>query len=496
MPDPFAGEPGARMYRTGDQVRWSEDGALDFIGRVDFQVKLHGYRIEMGEVESVLAQHPDVAHVQAIIREDQPGDRRLVAYAVLQGGAKADPEGLRRFLRNKLPAYMVPSAVVVLDEFPLNPNGKIDRSKFPPPALQRREPAAPPRTPQEQALAKVWAEVLAVDEVGIHDSFFDLGGHSLLAIRLCARMADTLGEAPPLSLLLQAPTIAALVEAAKRRDRASAVPPTVVTLQAGGSKRPLFCIPGVTGMGVAFADLVRHLGGERPVYALQSRGFGGEPALTSIDVVAADSVKSIRAVQPAGPYLLLGYSMGGTVAYEMARQLREQGQQVGFLGLIDSDCLGALPVDHAIGAADWAGTAAGMGLKLDGPTLERLVRLGPDELSPAQLAQVLASGLGPPGTTLEELRPLIPVLRSNFFAFYGYRPKRREASDGKLTLFRAGPAADLGWAALAPTEVLTVPGQHHSVIQEPHVAGLARRGARSARRRLSLSAPGSAPRWR
>jgi hypothetical protein len=203
-----------RLYRTGDRGRWRSDGVLEYLGRTDHQVKLRGCRIELGEVEAALRSHPGVAAALALVRTDPPGDPRLVAYVVAQGDGTA-AEALRAHLRAKLPEYMVPSAFVLLEALPLSPNGKIDRKALPPPDRAGTESAGvyvAPRTPVEEAVAAVWAEVLGLPRVGAHDNFFDLGGHSLLATRVVSRLRDLFQTEMPLRSLFEKPTISALAE--------------------------------------------------------------------------------------------------------------------------------------------------------------------------------------------------------------------------------------------------------------------------------------------
>jgi amino acid adenylation domain-containing protein len=479
LDDPFAGQRGARMYRTGDVARWRADGNIEFIGRRDFQVKLRGFRIELGEVEAVLGQHPHVAQAVAMVREDHPGDRRLVAYAVGKGAAALDRTELRRFLRSKLPVYMMPSALVVLDALPLTSNGKLDRAALPACGTERPDLAeayVAPRTPLEQSLAAAWADVLRLDRVGVHDNFFELGGHSLLAVRLFSRLAESLGGRPPLAALFQAPTVARLADLLQRRQAAPSSP--LVTLQTGG-RRPFFCVTDVVGLAFVFVELARHLGADRPFHALQSRGLDGQAALTSVEAMAADFVEAVRAVQPEGPYLLGGYSMGGSVAYEMARQLRAASQDVALLALLDAACPAFVQDDRPRTADDWGRVARDMGLRLDGGVLERLLRMGADGLEPGDFERVLASGLAPPGVGVDELRPMLHVLRSNFQAFWQYRPQPQSCP---IRLFRASePTAehplgtDLGWGRLAPVDVQVIPGLHYTILREPHVEVIAGR---------------------
>ncbi|HEX8905315.1 MAG TPA: non-ribosomal peptide synthetase, partial [Longimicrobiaceae bacterium] len=206
VPDPFAGEPGARMYRTGDRMRWRGEGKLEFMGRLDEQVKIRGMRIEPGEVEGALAACPGVRQARVVVREDHPGDRRLVAYVAGEAGAEA----MRAHLRGSVPEYMVPAAFVRVDRLPLTPNGKLDRAALPAPEYAAEERYVAPGSPEEEMLAAVWAEVLGVERVGRDDGFFDLGGHSLLMVRLQARLRDVLGREIPIADLFRFPTVASL----------------------------------------------------------------------------------------------------------------------------------------------------------------------------------------------------------------------------------------------------------------------------------------------
>ena len=212
--DPFGREPGARLCKTGDLARYLPDGAIEYLGRIDHQVKIRGFRIELGEIESVLATHPTVRETVVLAREDTPGQKRLVAYLTMKEGEPSNGSELRGLLRAKLPDYMVPSAFVILDRFPLTPNGKVDRKALPQPDIQSSNAAefAPPETETQKALADIWREVLGIRRVGLSDNFFDLGGHSIIATRVASRTAAVFGVDLQLRVLFEHPTLAGVAE--------------------------------------------------------------------------------------------------------------------------------------------------------------------------------------------------------------------------------------------------------------------------------------------
>ena len=332
---PF-GSPGERMYRTGDLVRWRADGNLVFVGRVDDQVKVRGFRIELGEIETVVARHGDVGQVVVVAREDRPGHKRLVAYVVPTADHSFQSALLREYLRQSLPEYMVPSAFVVLDSLPLTPNGKLDRSALPAPEFIWAGDGMAPRTPQEQSMCELFAEVLGLHQVGVNDDFFDLGGHSLLATQLIVGVRATLGVELGLRALFETPTVAGLAARPNMGNPDEAFD-TMLPLRSQGSRSPLFCIHPGGGIGWSYRGLMRHLGPEYPLYAIQARSLARAESLpTSVEEMAADYVEQIRLVQPAGPYFLLGWSFGGIVAHAVATQLQQCGQQIALLTVLDS----------------------------------------------------------------------------------------------------------------------------------------------------------------
>jgi nonribosomal peptide synthetase DhbF len=333
--DPF-GASGARMYRTGDLVRWRADGDLEFVGRVDDQVKIRGFRIEPSEIEMALAAHPDVTQAAVIAREDRPDDKRLVAYVVSATEDVFHPDLLREHLRQRLPAYMVPAALVMVDRLPLTSNGKLNRDALPVPELGSAGIGRAPRTPQELLLAGLFAEVLGLDQVGVDDDFFDLGGHSLLAARLVARVCATFGVELGLRALFEAPTVAGLAARLDMDDPHDAFD-VILPLRSQGSHPPLFCIHPGAGISWSYCGLMKYLGPDYPIYAVQARSLARrEPRPTSIEQMAADYVDQIRKVQPVGPYCLLGWSVGGLVAHAVATELQRRGEQITLLAILDA----------------------------------------------------------------------------------------------------------------------------------------------------------------
>ncbi|MET8974171.1 amino acid adenylation domain-containing protein [Streptomyces sp. NPDC004539] len=335
--DPY-GDPGQRLYRTGDLAVREPDGQLRFLGRADQQVKVRGFRIELGEVEAALSTHPAVTRAAATVRDAGPGEKRLIAYVV--PGGPVSPEELREHLARALPAHMVPTAYVTVPALPRTASGKLDRRSLPAPDAPLAARTAP-RTPREERIRGIFAEVLGLDasQVGVHDSFFDLGGHSLLAPRLTSRIRAELGMEPSLQALFDTPTVAALAHdpADSIAGPGSAPLGPLLPLRARGDREPLFCLPPATGLAWGFAGLARHLAPRRPLFGLQSSGLlPGEAPSATLAGAVAEHIARIREQQPTGPYHLLGYSMGGLVAYEVAVSLQAAGEKVALLAVLDA----------------------------------------------------------------------------------------------------------------------------------------------------------------
>ncbi|MEC1753082.1 non-ribosomal peptide synthetase [Bacillus mojavensis] len=344
--DPF-GPPGTRMYRTGDVARRRADGSLDYVGRADHQVKIRGFRIELGEIEAALVQHPQLEDAAVIVREDQPGDKRLAAYVIPSSEETFDTAELRRYAAERLPDYMVPSAFMTMKELPLTPNGKLDRKALPAPDFAAAVTGRGPRTPQEEILCDLFMEVLHLPRVGIDDRFFDLGGHSLLAVQLMSRIREALGVELSIGNLFEAPTVAGLAERLEMGSSQSALD-VLLPLRTSGDRLPLFCVHPAGGLSWCYAGLMTSLGTDYPIYGLQARGIGQQEALPkTLDDMAADYIEQIRTIQPKGPYHLLGWSLGGNVVQAMATQLQKQGEDVSLLVMLDAYPNHFLPIKKA-----------------------------------------------------------------------------------------------------------------------------------------------------
>jgi amino acid adenylation domain-containing protein len=326
-----------RICLTGDLGRILSDGCLVHLGRKDLIHKIRGYRVELGEVERGLLSHPEVKEAAAAAWERGNGEKYFVGYLVTRSGANLKVGGITKFLRQKFPDYMIPSVFVFLDSLPLT-NGKLDRSALPRPGHTRPNlemAFAAPTSEIEHKITEIWSDVLGIVPVGIDDDFFDLGGHSLLAVKLFARLDEAFGRLLPLSVLFEAPTIRAL--AARYEAAETAMPSSnLITLRRGGTLPPIYAVPGVFGNVVGFADLSRELGPEQPFFGFNAVGLDtGEAPLESIEAIARRNVSEIRSVHRNGPFALIGACFGAPVAYEMARQLTEAGEEVAFLGLLD-----------------------------------------------------------------------------------------------------------------------------------------------------------------
>jgi amino acid adenylation domain-containing protein len=515
--DPFAAMPGARMYRTGDRARWREESAevrecvsaevspastdsrtdalthsrtavLEYLGRTDFQVKVRGFRIEPGEIEAALKQHPSVADAVVVaLGEDR--DARLVAYLTAREGeaVPADAE-LRERLAASMPEYMIPSAFVPLDEIPLTPSGKVDRRALPEPDAPAAGGYVVPRDVTELEVARIWGEALGVPRVGAADDFFRMGGHSLLALRMMARIRERFGRELPLATLFRHPTVAAFAEALRREGADADDGRLLVTLNAGGALPPLFMFPPAGGTVTHYADLARHLGPEQPFLALHAPGLTGDEApLESVEAMAVRYVEEIRAAQPHGPYWLGGWSAGGTTAFEAARQLRAAGEEVALLAIVDSPAPDGqqerTPPDRVRLLRLFAGAIATEDEALL-DALEEELRALPEEERLAGLSRWIARHGGQVmDAELERVGLSVAVFAATARAVYDYRnPPPLDvpmalfvASEGKAEEKMGPDALPDRWRpfAAAGLTVHTVPGAHVHLPLDPAAETLA-----------------------
>jgi amino acid adenylation domain-containing protein len=473
---------GERLYKTGDLGRYRPGGIIEFLGRKDGQVKIQGYRVELGEVEAALLGCPGVRAAVATASGEQKGVKRLVAYVVHDEPAPAVHEQLDRDLRERLPEYLVPQQIVLLDALPLSSNGKVDRAALPSPddgAAHDGEELVLPRSEHEIQLAEIWAEFFDGQQIGVRASFFDLGGNSLLAVRLMARIQARVGRTLPLSALFARPTIEGLAEALGDADGSTAERRALVPIHPEGERPPFICVHPVGGDVLCYADLARQLDPEQPLYGLQVPDAGPTPQ--TVPELAALYAEAIVAELPVGPYRIGGWSMGGAVALEIAQQLRSAGAKVESVVLIDllvpprpqqeappddSVLLSWLATDLAgLTGREWSIPPAALRDTGDRSPLEVLH-------ADAQRAGVL-----PLDIDIATFRPIAERFSRNFRALLAYAPDRY---DGRVRFVRArdgGATAQIArtWIALCDgdAEVVDVPGDHYTALRPPHVRALA-----------------------
>jgi len=457
---------------------------LEYVGRADGQVKVRGFRVELGEVEAVLRRAPGVSEAVAVTREDEAGDKRLVAYVVVEEGAAPTASALREYMRERVPEYMIPSAFAALDSLPLTSNGKVDKRALPEPeGVGQEGPRILARDVMELRLARMWEELLCVRPVGVRDNFFELGGNSMQAARLMFRIRETFGSELPLSVIFRESTVERLAGLLRSRHEPSPSPSALVEIQPRGALEPFFCVHPSGGGTLCYAPLAQHLGQGRPFYGLQSRGIDGEETPHArVEDMAEHYVREVRRVRPEGPYMLGGWSMGGVVAYEMARQLRAQSQEVTLLALIDSfaphSSADAAEPDEASLLESFA---RDIGLSPEALTFAagELGRLGPDERLEQLLERLKSEGLLPPDLELSRLRRHFNVFKANVRAMLGYRPRPSQSpivlfvAEEKLAGGRRDTANGWGRLAAAGMELHVVPGDHFTMVREPKVRALA-----------------------
>jgi thioesterase domain-containing protein len=485
IPNKFSRSPGARLYRTGDVVRYLPNGELEFIGRVDQQLKLRGFRIEPAEIEFVMAQHPSVSETAVITVLDHGGDKLLAAYVVMTKGAKVDAADLRSFLRNKIPEYMIPATFVFMDALPLTNNGKVDRRALPPinmATLTNAEQFVAPRNSTERALSEIWVRALHLERVGVFDNFFEVGGNSLTATRVMSRVCSMLNVELPLRALFESPTIAEFAEVVQRAAGGeSFVWPTVMKMQPLGTRRPLFVVaaPDINALG--YIRLADHLGDDQPLYGLQSQKYWktktdehGRPLLefsqSVVEELANEYVRAMREVQPHGPYLLGGMCRGAHIAFEMALQLKAQGESVSLLAILDTWVMEntysyLFYIDYYLARTRWL-------LKLSAREKLDFVK---SKISRSVDNFAVRLRLR------ERHRATLPPVTAVYWPDASFVPR---TFDGRIIVFRVSNqpmtrirSHSLGWEERSATgvDVELVPGDHSTLLREPSVQVIASR---------------------
>ena len=495
LPDPSGGDE--RVYLTGDLGRMMPDGFLVHLGRKDFVVKIRGYRISFNEIENVLMKHPSVKESAVTSWDDNKGEKWLAAYIVSGTEPPANVSELVRFLQGRIPHYMIPSAFVFMESLP-QINGKVDRRSLPRPERIRPnldQPYTAPTTAIEKQLIQIWEEVLNFQPVGIRDNFFDLGGNSLLATRIFADIDKEFQKRFPLSTLFHSATIEKLASLINQTNPLSER--SLVSIQPHGSRLPFFCVHELFGDVFCYRLLSQYLGKEQPFYGLQPNGLNAAQKLSfDIKSVAAHYVEEMQRVQPEGPYAIGGYSSGGVVAFEMAQQLRTRGQAVAIIALFDSvavtsgqnkltrswSFLRNLPTDLASWVIELSRLTPRQCFHLVRFKLRMLKNHVTAILhAPASFHETAAANAIKAWGDLfqfSESQRQFAIAQSR--ALRHYTP---QVYPDRLTLFRAARTAplyyshgrDRGWRKLAAggLDIQLVPGNHMTILREPHVRVLA-----------------------
>ncbi|WP_084531625.1 amino acid adenylation domain-containing protein [Nocardia miyunensis] len=471
----FVADPngrGGRLYRTGDLARRRHDGELEYLGRTDFQVKLRGLRIELGEVEAVLAEYPGIARAIATVHSNGYGDQ-LVGYVVPTAGSTVDTAAVLEHAATALPNYMVPATLTALDTMPLTSSGKLDRKRLPDPVFVAGE-FREPSSWLEGVVARTFGQVLDVDRVGADDDFYAMGGNSLKSVQVVTELKKELDYEFPISWMLSDPRPADLarrIESEMRSGRSVAGTASgfevLLPIRTGGRRPPLFCIHPASGLAWCYHSLDEHLSAGRPIYGIQAPQIGGEvPGPRTIGQIAERYAEEIRAVQPHGPYHLLGWSLGGLIAHAVAAEMRAAGEQVALLALLDAESGG-------IDEAEVSTVMAGELISNLGPVLG-IDFVRPDataEEAAELIREHLGDGLGIDAGTIERLTDAYnlsieaaakwqpPVVDSDMLYFTATRERRPEA------------AGHEGWTHLVRGEISNVEiDATHLAMTEPDAA--------------------------
>ncbi|MHA4842609.1 non-ribosomal peptide synthetase [Flavitalea antarctica] len=491
LPDPFTTDKQGIMYRTGDLGKYLAGGDIQCLGRIDQQIKIRGYRIEPGEIEYCLSRHASVTKSVVVSREDQPGNKKLVAYVVPVKPVREDLNHLigqwKQTVKDFLPSYMCPNDFVIMDELPLTPNGKVDRKALPRPAVAKESSAENqgPLSRFESILTVIWSKILGMNNPGRNDDFFELGGHSLIAIRMMSMLEKETGIQLPVSVLFECPTISSLASRLEIRQPAKQFE-SLVSMKKGGNKMPLYIVHGARGTVPIFNRTIEHLHPDQPIYGLQARGLDGNaPIVETIEELASNYIKEILENNPDGPYALAGYSFGGLVAFEMGRQLKAMNKDVKALIIFDTYADAANAKHSRPMAAFQRTRIAVMRVAYD---MVALIKNPYGKLRYEQ--QELKTRLHKP---YRRLKGWIEGKEKDLF-YYKYkieetnlRAKSKylmQEYDGTIDLFRATERTYyqddhlyLGWKPYAKggVRIHEVPGEHNKIFLPPNVDELARK---------------------
>jgi thioesterase domain-containing protein len=478
VPDPFSSEAGDRLYKAGDRVRWRRDGALEFLGRTDNQVKIRGFRIEPGEIESTMLAHPQVREVAVVVQDDSASGKKIVAFVALEKDSQTQVQELRQYAKDFLPFYMRPNHYLLMERLPLNANGKIDRNslgRIQLPDETRKDIV--PRTATEKILCRIWADILKREEVGVEDDFFALGGHSLLAVNLVSQIARFLGRDVALDKIFEHSTPRQMARwiSDKNGDHERSA---LVCMNKGlDQSRPLYLTYPIGGNVLCYSDLARFINRDKPFYALQALP-GDELQHSALEEIAASCLRSIQQRHHGGGYELGGWSFGGMLAFEMARQATAAGDPPATLYLIDPPVLEDLPQDDQPDEemaglflltliADFSG-----GKSID---LEKLRKNFDPKNSSLEvyLQKAVELGLLPAGTDPSLHTQSFKIFKRNIRATHFYRPRKYS---GKTLLVLREMGHSETWSRLLPenTSIIRVPGNHFTMLRGSNAATIAR----------------------
>ena len=471
LPDPFSGKPGARMYRTGDKVRWLESGHLEFLGRADSQLKVRGFRIEPGEIEARMRAHPAVKDAVLSLQHDDNGLSYLAAYVIWK--EKADAAALKSALREQLPDYMIPAVFTGIEQIPLTPNGKVDYRALPEAAIRPEESGSEfiaPRNAMETRLAEIWETILGINPIGVRHNFFELGGHSLMAMQLLNAIEKQFKKDVTLIDFFKEPTIehlaALLTEESKEESGVK-----LMLLAKGDTKKPaIFFVHPSGGAVHHYQELAGRLTTGLRFYGIQAQGLDGKTALhKTVEEMAEAYISALKEEQPEGPYILGSWSLGVIISYEMARQLRARGDEVSLLMQLDQGPF----VEHK-SPEDTAEMLTEMFKRYFKVDTAALRKLPEDEQFKVVLKKAKKVKVVPRFVRVADFQRYITVNETQIQAWLKYKHK---PLPGAIHLFRSAEnrdKEDLRWGELCDrVDIIDVPGDHIAMLQNPDVRELA-----------------------